>query len=116
MITKINKASLIIITRHSCCVRPPHEVIMIRLRHAQLGNFAYVNYQLADMQNYFLLSTSVRDDPLNVFFIIANSHPHIVANLRLGQVMFCGIEVHLLSTVYLVSLTNMLNASMYMFK
>ena len=53
MITKINKASLIIVTRHSCCVRPPHEVIMIRLRHAQLGNFAYVNYQVADMKQPF---------------------------------------------------------------
>ena len=84
-----------------------------------MHNWAILHMLIIKLQicrTNFLLSTSVRDDPLNVFFIIANSHPHIVANLRLGQVMFCGIEVHLLSTVYLVSLTNMLNASMYMFK
>ena len=63
---------------------------MIRLRHAQLGNFAYVNYQVVHMQ--FLLSTNVQVDPLYVFFIIPDSHLHLkIVNQRLGQDTFGGI-------------------------
>ena len=64
---------------------------MIRLRHAQSGNFAYVNYQVVRMQ-IFLLSTNVQVDPLNVFFIIPDSHLHLkIVNQRLGQHIFGGI-------------------------